>query len=75
MNLNHNRQQLLSLLHTFNVAARHLSFTHAAQELFLTQGGVSNALKSLKRCLTLTCSLGKRGNSNLPQKDSGFSVF
>lgn len=47
----HNRQQLLSLLHTFSVAARHLSFTLAADELFVTQGGVSQRIKKLEDLL------------------------
>ncbi|USD43252.1 LysR family transcriptional regulator [Vibrio sp. SCSIO 43135] len=46
-----NRQQLLSLLHTFSVAAKHLSFTLAANELFLTQGGVSHRIKKLEQQL------------------------
>lgn len=34
-------QSMLALLHTFEVSARHLSFTKAAEELFLTQGAIS----------------------------------
>jgi len=43
-----NKQQILSYLHTFSVAARHLSFTLAANELALTQGGVSHRIKKLE---------------------------
>lgn len=46
MGLFENRQQTLSLLHTFSVAAKHLSFTLAADELFLTQEGSAIALKN-----------------------------
>ena len=46
-----NRQQLLALLHTFSIAAKHLSFTLAADELFLTQGGVSHRIKKLEKQL------------------------
>ncbi|MGF1777202.1 LysR substrate-binding domain-containing protein [Vibrio nomapromontoriensis] len=46
-----NRQQLLALLHTFSIAAKHLSFTLAAEELFLTQGGVSHRIKKLEKQL------------------------
>ncbi len=51
MGLFENRQQTLSLLHTFSVAAKHLSFTLAANELFLTQGGVSHRIKKLEQQL------------------------
>lgn len=51
MSLFENRQQTLSLLHTFSVAAKHLSFTLAAEELFLTQGGVSHRIKKLEQQL------------------------
>jgi LysR family glycine cleavage system transcriptional activator len=56
----------LSALRTFEVAARHLSFTKAAAELHVTQGAVSQQIKQLEaslgfalfhrtpRCLTLT---------------------
>ena len=45
MGLFENRQQTLSLLHTFSVAAKYLSFTQAADELCLTQGAVSHRIK------------------------------
>ncbi len=51
MELLSNKQQLLSLLHTFSVAAKHLSFTKAADELYLTQGGVSHRIKKLEGLL------------------------
>jgi putative choline sulfate-utilization transcription factor len=38
----------LNLFHTFEVAARHRSFTVAAQELCLTQSAVSRQIKSLE---------------------------
>lgn len=38
----------LALLHTFDVAAHHLSFTKAAEELFLTQGAVSQRIRLLE---------------------------
>lgn len=42
------KQQLLSNMHTFSVAAKCLSFTKAAEELFITQGAVSQRIKSLE---------------------------
>src|SRR5262249_25825447 len=38
----------LDLLKGFEAAARHLSFTHAAQELSLTQSAVSREIKALE---------------------------
>lgn len=41
----------LDLLKGFEAAARHLSFTHAAQELALTQSAVSREIKTLEEQL------------------------
>ncbi len=38
----------LDLLRSFEAAARHLSFTRAAQELFVTQSAVSRAIQALE---------------------------
>ncbi|MBT4628638.1 MAG: LysR family transcriptional regulator, partial [Deltaproteobacteria bacterium] len=38
----------LNFLHTFESAARHLSFTNAAKELFVTQAAVSHQIKALE---------------------------
>ena len=38
----------LDLLKGFEAAARHLSFTHAARELSLTQSAVSREIKTLE---------------------------
>ncbi len=46
--MSHNR---LMLLHTFEVAARRLSFTLAADELHLTQGAVSQRIRQLEHQL------------------------
>lgn len=43
-----NQQQLLRNLHTFNVAAKVMSFTLAAKKLHLTQGAVSHRIKVLE---------------------------
>ncbi len=44
-----NKQRLLKNLHTFNIAAKTLSFTETAQELHLTQGAVSHRIKLLEQ--------------------------
>ena len=38
----------LDLLRGFRMAARHLSFTRAAQELFVTQSAISREIKTLE---------------------------
>ena len=45
------KQQLLANMHTFSVAAKFLSFTKAAEELCITQGAVSQRIKSLEQQL------------------------
>jgi DNA-binding transcriptional LysR family regulator len=42
------RQLRLDLLHTFESAARHLSFTKAGEELFLSQSAVSRQVQQLE---------------------------
>ncbi|MCK6264403.1 LysR family transcriptional regulator [Vibrio sp. ZSDE26] len=73
MELLSNKQQLLSLLHTFSIAAKHLSFTHAATELFLTQGGVSHRIKKLE--LQLGFSLFIRKTRKLELTPEGERVL
>ena len=42
------QQSILALLQTFEVTARHLSFTLAAHEMNLTQGAVSHRIRRLE---------------------------
>jgi LysR family glycine cleavage system transcriptional activator len=57
----------LNALRTFDAAARHRSFTRAAEELCVTQGAVSHQVKALETDLGLQlCSdeQGRAGWSN-----------
>jgi len=45
------QENLLALLHTFEIAAHHLSFTRAAKTLNLTQGAVSQRIRHLETLL------------------------
>lgn len=45
---NEDRLPSLNAIHTFTVAARHLSFTKAAQELHVTHGAVSRMVRALE---------------------------
>jgi DNA-binding transcriptional LysR family regulator len=59
----------LDLLKGFEAAARHLSFTRAAQELSLTQSAVSREIKTLEE--QLGQPLFSRGNRGLRLTDAG----
>ncbi len=54
-------------------AARHLSFTKAAEELFVTQAAVSHQIKSLENYLTTKLFL--RRNRKLLLTEEGQSYF
>ena len=52
----------LNALKSFEAAARHLSFTQAAKELFVTQAAVSHQVKALEDYLSLPLFLRKNRN-------------
>nr|WP_306671430.1 transcriptional regulator GcvA [Endozoicomonas sp. ONNA2] len=59
----------LNWIRTFEVSARHLSFTHAANELNLTQAAVSQQVKGLES--QLGCLLFRRLPRGLELTDAG----
>lgn len=63
----------LNSLKAFEAAARHLSFTRAAEELFVTQAAVSHQIKSLEEYLGL--KLFRRRNRSLLLTEEGQSYF
>ncbi|MBI5279617.1 MAG: LysR family transcriptional regulator [Burkholderiales bacterium] len=63
------RQLRLDLLQTFEAAARHLSFTRAGQELFLTQSAVSRQIQQLEA--SLGAELFERGHRKLALTEAG----
>ncbi|SCA57105.1 Glycine cleavage system transcriptional activator [Candidatus Terasakiella magnetica] len=63
----------LNALRAFEAAARHLSFTRAADELFVTQAAVSHQVKALEEHLGL--KLFKRLNRALMLTDEGQHYF
>jgi DNA-binding transcriptional LysR family regulator len=63
-------QQLrLDLLHTFECAARHLSFTRAGEELFLSQSAVSRQVQQLED--SIGAPLFERRHRSLALTDAG----
>ena len=63
----------LKALRAFEAAARHLSFTKAAQELFVTQAAISHQVKALEEHLGLP--LFRRFNRRLMLTDMGQSYY
>src|SRR3954463_9416290 len=73
----------LNGLRSFEAAARHLSFTRAADELGVTPGAVSQQVKSLEGALVITLFrrlprsliLTGEGEAYLPQISSAFEII
>jgi LysR family transcriptional regulator, glycine cleavage system transcriptional activator len=63
------RQLRLDLLHTFEAAARHLSFTKAGEELFLSQSAVSRQVQQLEE--SIGASLFERRHRALALTEPG----
>ncbi|WCE30396.1 transcriptional regulator GcvA [Vibrio sp. SCSIO 43137] len=63
----------LNSLKVFEAAARHLSFTRAAEELFVTQAAVSHQIKALEEFLNI--KLFRRRNRSLLLTEEGQSYF
>jgi len=63
----------LNALRAFEAAARHLSFTKAAEELFVTQAAISHQVKALEAWLGQP--LFRRKNRNLFLTEAGQSYF
>src|SRR5438094_9666650 len=63
----------LDLLQGFEAAARHLSFTKAGEELFLTQSAVSRQIKELEEQLGV--ELFQRRHRALALTDAGKSFY
>lgn len=55
----------IGLLNTFEIAARHLSFTVASQDLCLTQGAISRQIKALEDQIGITLFLRKHRSIEL----------
>ncbi len=63
----------LNALKAFESAARHLSFTKAADELFVTQAAISHQVKTLENYLSIR--LFHRKNRSLLLTEEGLSYF
>src|SRR5690242_11405691 len=63
----------LALLRGFEAAARHLSFTHAARELYITQSAVSRQIKVLEERLGVV--LFERGARGIVMTEAGERLY
>ena len=63
----------LNALRAFEAAARHLSFTKAATELFVTQAAVSHQVRALEEYLGI--ALFRRFNRRLMMTDAGQAYY
>lgn len=63
----------LNALKAFEAAARHLSFTKAAEELFVTQAAISHQIKALEENLSM--KMFRRKNRTLLLTEEGQSYF
>ena len=63
----------MDLLRSFEAVARHLSFTKAANELFVTQSAVSRQIKMLEEYLNT--SLFLRGIRKITLTESGIRLY
>lgn len=62
----------LAVLRSFEAAARHESFTHAAEELNLTQGAISRQVKELEE--TIGAPLFRREGRSVRLTQTGFDL-
>jgi len=67
------RMPPLNAMRSFEAAARHLSFTRAADELFVTQAAISHQVKALEQDLGVM--LFKRLNRNLKLTEEGQALL
>ena len=58
----------LNALKAFEAAARHESFTRAAEELCVTQGAVSHQVKALEAELAIKLLIASASASSLPKR-------
>jgi LysR family transcriptional regulator, glycine cleavage system transcriptional activator len=63
----------MDLLRSFEATARHLSFTKAANELYITQSAVSRQIKSLEDSLGI--ALYQRGIRELTMTEAGARLY
>lgn len=62
-------------LHIFNSVAKHLSFTKAAEQLFISQPAISKAIKNLEHEYNTTFFIRKRSSIELTAEGKAFLIY
>jgi len=62
-------------LHIFKTVAKHLNFTKAAEQLYLSQPAVSKAIKNLEQDYKTTLFIRKRNSIELTAEGKSFLVY
>ena len=62
-------------LHIFKIVAKHLSFTKAAEQLFVSQPAVSKAIKNLEEEYKTTLFIRKRNSIELTTEGKSFLLY
>ncbi len=62
-------------LHIFKIVAKHLSFTKAAEQLFISQPAVSKSIKTLEEDYKTTLFVRKRNSIELTEDGKSFLLY
>lgn len=62
-------------LQTFKIVAKHLSFTKAAEQLFISQPAVSKTIKNLEEDYKTTLFIRKRNSIELTKEGKAFLIY
>lgn len=62
-------------LHIFKVVANHLSFTKAAEQLFISQPAVSKSIRNLEEAYKITLFSRKRNSIELTNEGKSFLIY
>ena len=62
-------------LHIFKTVAKHLSFTKAAEELFISQPAISKAIKNLEQEYNTTLFIRKRNSIEITKEGTSFLLY
>lgn len=62
-------------LHIFKIVAKHLSFTKAAEQLYISQPAISKAIKSLEESYKTTFFVRKRNSIELTKEGHSFLLY
>lgn len=62
-------------LHIFKIVAKHLSFTKAAEQLYISQPAISKAIKNLEQEYKTTLFIRKRNSIELTTEGKSFLIY